>query len=666
MAKTTTLFKQGNNYMENIFIEILPPWVETGLQPAFYDKESGTILQQVSRMYYKMNELIKSQNEELTKFTTLYNYVHDYFDNLDVQEEINNKLDDMAEAGTLEEIIDAYLTIKSVLAFDTVADMIAGTNIIEGSYVRTYGMTSSDDGYGCYYKIKAITTGVVIDGKNNVAINETLYAERILPYRTYIFDTLSDAVSFALPEGYIFETKGYYSAGDGGGSTYIVTDSSTNAVPYGLSLYAYPFANPNVLAYGFKTDGTSSTSMLGRIANLKRIYFPAGEYLISNLVIHNQNDVEVYGDGDVSIIKCESTGLDAVNLLDFMICKNIHLHHLHLDAMKVAGSTTVSFINCMCIEVDHCYITGNTNQRTLNVMTAGEGDIPNTYRRNYYIHDNDITNYGTVRDGALIECTGHGVRDDQNVLTMYYLFDVVIEHNYLHVGDVTYSSSNDDLHDCIEIDNAYNTIIRANRCETRLHKCISMDTRCVDFLVEGNYCSWGEPRDHGIGIEVTGANILNTRGVITNNTVRYIATGIVIGSPHVVVTQNNVYDCGTRCIACTNTECQNCLIANNVLFDSTEGINIAGNASNIIVAHNQTNGMTNNDIVVQSGTGGAIKIIHDQFNKVDTSNATSRITNVNGVFIERTPTFNATQYISAGKLHYKNQNGTDFEIATVA
>ena len=41
-------------------------------------------------------------------FTVLYTYVHDYFDNLDVQEEINNKLDEMAESGGLQEIIIAY------------------------------------------------------------------------------------------------------------------------------------------------------------------------------------------------------------------------------------------------------------------------------------------------------------------------------------------------------------------------------------------------------------------------------------------------------------------------------------------------------------------------------------------------------------------------------
>lgn len=41
--------------------------------------------------------------------TKLQNYVDNYFDNLDVQEEINNKLDDMVKDGTLNNLIGAYI-----------------------------------------------------------------------------------------------------------------------------------------------------------------------------------------------------------------------------------------------------------------------------------------------------------------------------------------------------------------------------------------------------------------------------------------------------------------------------------------------------------------------------------------------------------------------------
>ena len=93
-----------------------------------------------------LNNVIASQNETMenvqelsTAFNQLYDYVNNYFDNLDVQEEINNKLDDMVEAGTLQEIIADYLNAKAVFGFDTVADMIVAENLIDGSYARTCG-----------------------------------------------------------------------------------------------------------------------------------------------------------------------------------------------------------------------------------------------------------------------------------------------------------------------------------------------------------------------------------------------------------------------------------------------------------------------------------------------------------------------------------------------
>ena len=48
--------------------------------------------------------------EELQNlFIELKTYVDEYFENLDIQTEINNKLDDMDESGQLAEIIAQYL-----------------------------------------------------------------------------------------------------------------------------------------------------------------------------------------------------------------------------------------------------------------------------------------------------------------------------------------------------------------------------------------------------------------------------------------------------------------------------------------------------------------------------------------------------------------------------
>lgn len=47
----------------------------------------------------------------------LKEFVENYFENLDVQEEINNKLDEMADDGTLAEILDQYITKKTKLHY---------------------------------------------------------------------------------------------------------------------------------------------------------------------------------------------------------------------------------------------------------------------------------------------------------------------------------------------------------------------------------------------------------------------------------------------------------------------------------------------------------------------------------------------------------------------
>ena len=86
-------------------------------------------------------------------FNQLKTYVDTYFDNLDVQDEINNKLDEMAEAGTLQEIITTYIQSNVAWTFDTVADMKQATNLVDGSYARTLGFHSVNDGGGALYHI---------------------------------------------------------------------------------------------------------------------------------------------------------------------------------------------------------------------------------------------------------------------------------------------------------------------------------------------------------------------------------------------------------------------------------------------------------------------------------------------------------------------------------
>ena len=145
-----------------------------------------------------LNKVITSQNElvaEVESFETnitndfnrleglfndLKSYVDNYFDNLDVQEEINNKLEDMVESGTLQEIIAQYINATALWMFDQVSDMVASTNLIDGSYARTLGYYGKNDGGGSTYKIRELASGETADGYVLISLErDNLVAELI-------------------------------------------------------------------------------------------------------------------------------------------------------------------------------------------------------------------------------------------------------------------------------------------------------------------------------------------------------------------------------------------------------------------------------------------------------------------------------------------------------
>ena len=67
-------------------------------------------------------EYIEKFNELNQAFNDLKTWIETYFDNLDVQEEINNKLDDMAENGTLATIITTYIQYITPEMYGAVGD----------------------------------------------------------------------------------------------------------------------------------------------------------------------------------------------------------------------------------------------------------------------------------------------------------------------------------------------------------------------------------------------------------------------------------------------------------------------------------------------------------------------------------------------------------------
>ena len=145
------------------------------------DFDAITDWQLFCKLGKELNKVINSVNVLGNQVESLTDYVSNYFDNLDVQEEINNKLNEMTESGELEEIITAYLNVKGMLSFDTVTAMKQATNLIDGSFVKTYGYTTLNDKGGAFYKVREVTNQDTVDEELLIALQDTnLVAELVI------------------------------------------------------------------------------------------------------------------------------------------------------------------------------------------------------------------------------------------------------------------------------------------------------------------------------------------------------------------------------------------------------------------------------------------------------------------------------------------------------
>lgn len=175
----------------------------------------------ICKIVQYLNEIKQNLNTTEDNVQNIYNFVTNYFDNLDVQNEINNKLDEMVSSGVLQEIISNYLNSKAVFGFNNVEEMKNAENLIEGSFAKTLGYYSINDNGSATYKIRNRTVDDIIDnGKIILLNNENLVAELIVENNTITpeqFGCYGDAehddtiqLQKALNSGYDLKTKGIY------------------------------------------------------------------------------------------------------------------------------------------------------------------------------------------------------------------------------------------------------------------------------------------------------------------------------------------------------------------------------------------------------------------------------------------------------------------------
>lgn len=156
----------------------MPPfksWLASNI-PAVYDNTMSYYEELCALIAYLEKQVTPAVNANTVGLTELKSYVENYFANLDVQEEINNKLDEMADDGTLQEIMASYINANVSWTFDDVADMKSSTNLIDGSYAQTLGYYDINDGGESLYYIRTKEESDTPDEMLMVAIGTELVA----------------------------------------------------------------------------------------------------------------------------------------------------------------------------------------------------------------------------------------------------------------------------------------------------------------------------------------------------------------------------------------------------------------------------------------------------------------------------------------------------------
>ena len=241
---------------------------------------------------YLKNEVIPTINnngeavEELQeKFIELKEWTETYTEET-IPQEINNKLNEMATDGTLQTILDEIMKYKGLLVFNTLNDLKESTNIENGSFAKTLGYYSINDGGGATYKItdtESLTEYQEEAGDlyATLIIKDSMTPEMFGAYGDNSHDdknAIRNAILYS--EKLEFQKNKTYLIG------YDIVDYVINEVPTKRANYIII---------------TSPITINGNNASLKLINNPCAIYngiLIENTNNVNINDLNIIGDRD--------------------------------------------------------------------------------------------------------------------------------------------------------------------------------------------------------------------------------------------------------------------------------------------------------------------------------------------------------------------------------
>ena len=178
----------------------------------------------------KSLEKIKDFQQEINVFSSKLDEFQHWFDDLDVTEEVNAKLDEMVEDGTMEELIAQYLQLQTTYTYNNIEEMKEAENLVNGAFCRTSGYYTYNDGGGSYYKVRTALNTDTPNDEDIIALSDpSLVAEIIIEDKTINAkqfgakgdgesddtEVLQDVIDYGINNGYkIYLDKSEYKIDD--------------------------------------------------------------------------------------------------------------------------------------------------------------------------------------------------------------------------------------------------------------------------------------------------------------------------------------------------------------------------------------------------------------------------------------------------------------------
>ena len=415
------------------------------LEKTYDDISEYSIL---ARLQKAINDVIDNNNALNDNFTELNNnfvnlteYVNNYFKNLDVQDEIDNKLQQMAESGDLENILLSFFMMNPFLIFKNNSELSNNVNLKKGNIVKTLGFYSENDDGGNIFIISDIQDDTILSltlqndlyanivvengklcpeqlGAKGDGINDdTIYINKILNNKNIQINFIQNKI-YGISSQLFIDDSRYY---DFNGTT--IKALSENA-----KIFVNGTPNDNPIIDNLVFDGNYTAKICIEVTGCKYL-------LLNSPKIYNftQYGIYVYKNtetGNGSIIANNINIFNKINTkLNYALCKDAIALYINNTDSKINGGTTTNFIT--------------------HILCSNDTLIENIHAWNYYQPDYDLTlNSCFVRTNSsirMINCfvdsimTMLDMKNADSIYTASFIDDSVFFYNVKQITDLSYT-----------------------------------------------------------------------------------------------------------------------------------------------------------------------------------------------------------------------------------